>query len=227
MRIRGPVGTLVAVLALGAVLVVVNVAGVPDAQPVAAVPAAPPSPSPSTPAPTPSTPSPAPAPALPAEAVYTGRTSGNEVAVAIAVRDGLAAGYLCDGTAIEAWLEGTAGGDGVILEGRDGARVTATVDGAALFGTVWAPGGGSRPFSAAIAPPPAGLYQGAGTVDGAPTRIGWIVLPDGTQVGILRSGETARPAPALDPARGGVVLDGSFIAAEAVTGDADVWGGPR
>lgn len=105
--------------------------------------------------------------------------------------------------------------------------MTASVEGDALFGTVWAPGGGSRPFSAELAPPPAGLYEGAGTVDGAPTRIGWIVLPDGTQVGIVRTGAVARPAPVLDPGRGGVALGGTFIAAEPVTGDDDVRGGPR
>ena len=41
------------------------------------------------------------------EKAYAGRTAGNEVTVAIAVKDGRAVGYVCDGKKIEAWLEGT------------------------------------------------------------------------------------------------------------------------
>ena len=61
------------------------------------------------------------APPVVAEKAYTGRSSGDEVSVAIAVKDGRAVGYVCDGKKIESWLEGTlAGGDQLELKSADG-----------------------------------------------------------------------------------------------------------
>lgn len=62
------------------------------------------------------------------EAVFTGRSSGNELTVAVGVKDGRAAGYLCDGNKVEAWLEGTLSGDQLSLHGRNAdTGITATV----------------------------------------------------------------------------------------------------
>jgi hypothetical protein len=49
---------------------------------------------------------PAAAPAV-AEKAYTGRSASDEVTVAIAVKDGKAVAYVCDGDNVEAWLKGT------------------------------------------------------------------------------------------------------------------------
>ncbi len=55
---------------------------------------------------------PAPPPAPAREGVFIG-ASENQIAVAIAIKGNRAAGYLCDGNKIEAWLEGTVMGDQV------------------------------------------------------------------------------------------------------------------
>ncbi len=140
------------------------------------------------------------APALPAEAAYTGRSAGNEVTVAIAVKDGRAVGYVCDGEEIEAWLEGTVTGSDLNLSGADGGNVlTATATDKAVLGTVTV-AGEERPFAAEGVAAPAGLYEGSATVRGALTRIGWIVDEEGDVTGVANSRGTRRPAPALDPA---------------------------
>jgi hypothetical protein len=70
-------------------------------------------------------------------------------------------------------------------------------------------------FAAAKADPPAGLYRARSNSAGV---IGWIVLPDGSQVGIQNDG-TPRPAPRLDPRRLFVTVGGAAVVAHAVTGD--------
>lgn len=45
------------------------------------------------------------------------------------------------------------------------------IEGNALFGTVWV-NRKQWPYSARLASPPAGLYQGSATVNGTPNRIG-------------------------------------------------------
>ncbi len=140
------------------------------------------------------------APALPAEVAYTGRSAGNEVTIAIAVKDGKAVGYVCDGEEIEAWIEGTVTGSDLNLSGADGGNVlTATATDKAVLGTVTV-AGEERPFAAEGVAAPAGLYEGSATVRGALTRIGWIVDEEGDVTGVANSRGTRRPAPALDPA---------------------------
>jgi hypothetical protein len=170
-------------------------------------------------------------PALPAaagpaltEAVFTGRSSGNELTLAVGVKDGRAAGYLCDGRTVEAWLEGTLTGDQLSLHGRNAdTGVTATVDQRSLLGMVTV-AGTVRPFSAQIATGPAGLFESRRTVEGITTRIGWIVLPDGTQVGIRNNGGERSPAPPLDPITLSAVEDGRPIPVERLSGASTVLG---
>jgi hypothetical protein len=216
MKRYAPLLTLLAVAVLGGVLLVVNTVSNPaarDQEPAAAqapAPAAPPS----------TAPEPAVAAPAIAEKAWTGRSSGNEVTVAIAVKDGRAVGYVCDGEQIEAWLEGTLEGDRLTLQGKDGASITGTVDEAKSLGSV-AIAGKQWPYAAAGVVAPAGLYEGRGNVDGVAERIGWIVLNDGTQTGIrVRAGESPEPAPSLDPTDlDGVVVDGAPFEVTAVGGD--------
>jgi hypothetical protein len=57
--------------------------------------------------------------------------------VAIAVRDGRAVGYVCDGEEVEAWLEDTLEGAELSPSGADGgSTVTATVTEEATVGTL-------------------------------------------------------------------------------------------
>jgi hypothetical protein len=155
------------------------------------------------------------APTFPAEVVYAGRASASQLAIAVAVKGDQAAAYLCDGRSIEAWLRGTAEQGKVVLSTKDGsARLTAALDGQNLAGTA-SVGGREYPFVIGVAEPPAGLYRGS---EGS-TTIGWIGLPDGSQVGIARTGGSPVPAPALDPQDDAVTVDGQQIDVDKVAGD--------
>lgn len=158
------------------------------------------------------------------EAVYTGRSSDDQLAVAVGIKDGRAAGYLCDGDGVEAWLEGTVAGDRLTLHGYDpGTSLTATADQRAVLGGV-SIGGTVRPFSAKIATGEAGLFQSRRTVAGITTRIGWIVLPDGSVVGVRNSGGERSRAPDLDPVALRAAEDGRPIPVERLSGASVVLG---
>lgn len=223
MTLRGPVLTLLAVAVLSAALYLVNVrttaqtetASQASAPAVAleqsATPLAPPSQS--------APPPPSDAPSDEQEiTAYAGRTSGNEATIAITVEDGQVAAYVCDGKQLESWLQGSIADGRLNLQGGDRAEVTGAVQGDAVFGTVWVQGK-QWAYSAQRAEPPAGLYEGRGTVDGEPARVGWIVLPDGRQVGVADIGGVRRPAPPLNPSRlDPVQVDGGQLIPRPVDG---------
>ena len=224
MRRFAPLLTLLAVAVLGGALLTLNVVnspanstGTPSAAAASqpAVAAAPP------PAAPPATSAPPAAPAV-AEKAYAGRSAGNEVTVAIAVKDGRAVGYVCDGKKIEAWLEGTLSGSDLALKSKDGkSTIDATADDKQSFGTV-AVSGKEWPFAAKAASSPAGLYEGRAQVRGVLNRIGWIRLQDGSQTGVWNRGADKVAAPVLDPARlDGVVVDGVPVTVRTI-GGADV-----
>jgi len=221
MRRFAPLLTLLAVAVLGGALLTLNVVnspanstGTPSAAAASqpAVAAAPP------PAAPPATSAPPAAPAV-AEKAYAGRSAGNEVTVAIAVKDGRAVGYVCDGKKIEAWLEGTLSGSDLALKSKDGkSTIDATADDKQSFGTV-AVSGKEWPFAAKAASSPAGLYEGRAQVRGVLNRIGWIILPDGSQTGVRESGRDTLAAPVLDPTRpDAVVIDGVPVAVRTIGG---------
>ena len=153
------------------------------------------------------------------EAVYTGRSSGNQVTLAVETDGDKAAAYVCNGRTIEAWLQGSVNGDQVSLTGNKGASLTGSLSGLDMFGTVAANAGLSFPFSAELSPHPAGVYQARIAVNGLATRIGWAVLPDGTQVGLAVAGATKYPAPLLDLVSGNFTLDGASFKATPVAGN--------
>jgi hypothetical protein len=227
MRRFAPLLTLLAVVVLGGAIFTLNVLGDPGNRTAKATPVA----SGATPAPDAAAPTaaptaaaaPAPAPPAAAPAVaekaYAGRSAGNEVTVAIAVKNGRAVGYVCDGKKIEAWLEGTVSGSDITLKSKDGAStITGTVDETKSLGTV-AAGGKQWPFAAQAAKAPAGLYEGRAQVRGVVNRIGWIVLQDGTQTGLRQQGVETVAAPVLDPAHpDAVVIDGVPVAVRTIGG---------
>jgi hypothetical protein len=155
---RGPVLTLVAMLGLALTLVLVNGATTRDAAavPVAAAPAAVTvaDPAPPSAAPEPAAPEtaaePPPTAAFPATAKFVGEapTAKGPIPVEITVDGGRAKAYVCDGKKIEVWLQGTAE-DGVVeLTGRKGARLSGTLTGDAVEGTVVLAGHPEWTFSA-------------------------------------------------------------------------------
>ncbi|MBV9920968.1 MAG: hypothetical protein JOY78_08990, partial [Pseudonocardia sp.] len=214
---------LLAVAVLGGALLTLDMLGNPANQaakpaPAASAAAAAPVAAPPSTAPAPPASSAAATPAV-AEEAYAGRSAGNEVTVAIAVKNGRAVGYICDGKKVEAWLEGTLSGSDLALKSKDGAStIEGTADENKSFGTV-AVGGKRWPFAAQAAKAPAGLYEGRAQVRGVVNRIGWIVLQDGTQTGLRERGPDKLPAPVLDPAHPeAVVIDGTPVSVRAVGG---------
>lgn len=210
MKRSAPLLTLGAVAVLGGALLAVDVLTDPGAAPAPAA-AAVPAVSPAEPA------AAVPEPPAVAESVWAGRSSGNEVTVAVAVKDGRAVAYVCDGDRVEAWLEGTLTGADLALTGADGAVLTGTVDASAALGSVSVPGG-TWPFAAKVVQAPDGLYDGRANVDGVAVRIGWVSV-DGTVTGGARAAGEIIAAPPLDPAApDAVVLDGAPVTVSVVDG---------
>ncbi|MDX2852923.1 hypothetical protein PV342_31625 [Streptomyces sp. PA03-3a] len=219
MQRSGPLHTLLAGLALALIMLSLNATTEPPAADAKG--GAPPSPA----APTSAPPAPAsPAPSRTAtttaprpDADYAGRTGDGAAGVAIALReDGKAVAYVCDGRAKEAWLRGDVGDDGGMrLTGDRGALLEGTLEGGRVTGEVRLTGL-EQPFTARHAVKPSGLYRAAAAVRGARVVGGWIVLPNGKQVGIVsRDGEPSA-APAIDPATGAVTVDGAQLTARPI-----------
>ena len=222
MKKYAPLATLVAVVLLGAGLLVVNMISNPANRTTAATTAAPSAvaAAPSEPAVAAPESAPAAAPAV-AEKAYTGRSSGNEVTVAIAVKNGKAVAYACDGKKIEAWLEGTLTGDTLSLSGKT-SSLTGTLDEKATFGTITVDGK-EWPFSAKGVSSPAGLYEGRGVLRGVAARVGWIVDDNGNVTGGAKVGDEQQPAPPLpNPAPGSLPVDGGTLTVTALDGNAVV-----
>ena len=231
MKKYAPLATLVTVVLLGAVLLVVNMMNTPQAAqaPAASAAVGPASASagaapPASPAPAPAKAAPAPAKGAPAvtEKAYTGRSAGNEVTVAIAVKDGKGVAYVCDGKKVEAWMEGALAGDKLTLQGKT-SSLTATVDEKATLGSVTV-NGTEWPFAAKGVAVPAGLYQGRGILKGVAARVGWIVEDNGNVTGVsdVNRGEPAPPINGAAPAS--ITVDGNTVTVTAVGGDATVVG---
>ena len=128
----------------------------------------------------------------PERAVYIGRTEQSAIAVAVAVDGDRAAAYLCDGRRIEAWLTGSVDDGELRLRGRSGARLEGRVVDGRLTGDLEVHDR-RYDYRAKPADEPAGLYRSQ-TSDGG-TVIGWIVLPDGSQVGLRNDPSGLTPAP--------------------------------
>ncbi|MDH6448890.1 MULTISPECIES: hypothetical protein [unclassified Streptomyces] len=152
------------------------------------------------------------------EGVYTGRTDDDSSAVAITVRDDKAIAYVCDGHNIESWLQGDVKADGSLrLTGKGGASLEAEVKGTRQLRGTATVGSGSYPFTIDRSKKSSGLYRANSTVAGAKIEGGWIVLPDGEQVGILKRDGKPSPAPRIDPETGAVTVDGQQLTARPVT----------
>ena len=146
---------------------------------------------------------------------YAGRVKGGiHASVAISIHGTQAVAYACNGSSVEAWLSGTASGGRLTLTGKNGAVLTGNYDSRRAFGNVSADGI-TYAFSVYPVKKPSGLYRATADVRGAKIKAGWIVLPDGTEVGSLESNaDSAAPsataAPPLD-VTAGTAQDGSTV----------------
>ncbi len=214
MKIKGPYLTLAAGVVLAAVLGTLSATAAADDK-KASTPAAVATEVAATPSATPS--SPAPTPARAVQATYAGTVVGSTATVAIAVRGDTAVAYFCDGRRIEAWLRGTAGAGQLSLAGTAG-KLTGTYDERVARGTVTA-GGRSWSFAVPVVHAPSGLYRATAQVRGARVVAGWIVLPNGRQVGVFTTnGGTPTPVPRLRTETGTATVNGAPLTAAAVDG---------
>ncbi|MEV0225822.1 hypothetical protein [Streptomyces sp. NPDC050704] len=148
---------------------------------------------------------------------YAGRTDDDSSAVAVTLRDGKAVAYFCDGRDQESWLKGDVKDDGSMrLTSQKGDVLTAELTGRRIRGTVDM-GQREYGFTADKALKPSGLYRATETVRGAKVDGGWIVLPNGRQVGILKRDDKPAAAPPIDPETGAVTVDGQQLTARPVT----------
>ncbi|HJQ86800.1 MAG TPA: hypothetical protein VJ820_04970 [Propionibacteriaceae bacterium] len=154
---------------------------------------------------------------FPEEVVYAGRAEDSQGAIAVAVLGSQAAAYFCDGRNVEAWFRGTAEGGNITLKSKSGATLNAELDGTEIKGTVQVEND-TVEFEIDEAKQPAGLYRARGSK----TTIGWIVLPDRSQVGVQTTGSDSSAAPQLDPENPRVTVDGESLDAAPVNGDEDL-----
>jgi len=205
--------TLLSGLVLAAVLLTLSMTAAKESTAQAAPP--PPKAQPTTAASQSAAPSPTPAaPAASLRVTYSAHVNGRGATVAIAVHGATAVAYLCDGRRVEAWLQGTASGGRLSLTGPGGATLTGTY-GQVASGQVRA-GGRTWTFTAPVVRAPSGLYRAALKVRTAVVVGGWIVLPDGTQVGIVTRDAAPAPAPRLDVASRSAMVDGATMTAAPV-----------
>lgn len=221
MKAKGPILTLLAMVVLALILLAANITTPSDDQATQAgqnAPAAPP-PAAAPPAEAPAAPPPAPVAEgtpFPPQATYTGKTSGRqagEASVAVAVKDGKASAYLCDGKKLESWLDGKAEGSSLNLTGKDGSTLSGTYADGKLSGDVTV-AGKTWTYAAAPSTKPSGLYRARKATKDA----GWIVYPDGSQTGVQNIDGNATEAPRLDPGTGTAQLGGEAIPVATIQG---------
>ena len=71
-----------------------------------------------------STPTPTAVANVPTRVDYAGDVHGGAASVAISIHGSQAIAYVCNGSVIEAWLQGTAVGGRLIMTGKDRARLS-------------------------------------------------------------------------------------------------------
>ena len=157
------------------------------------------------------------------------QVNGGGAAVAISVHKGKAVAYVCNGHAVAAWYRGSAANGKLNLTGKNGARLSVDYRSGKAKGSLTADGvqySFSAPMVHGVVPTgqrPPGLYEATATVDGVSIKAGWIVLPDGSQVGSVEyDPNSAIPptaqAPLLNLATGTAQYDGVTLVASLISG---------
>jgi serine/threonine-protein kinase len=227
MKRNTPLITLLTGGVLGIALLIASTLSTPSKTPAGYSAAASPPPSaaavPSSPAAAAAASSAAATPGATLNADYAGRVKDDpHASVAISIRGSQAIAYVCNGSVVESWLQGTAAGGKLVMTGKDGAQLSGNFTSKRAFGDV-ASHGLHYSFSVYTVHKPSGLYRATADVRGAQVKAGWIVLPDGTQVGSLESdADSAAPAaaqaPALDVTAGTAQDGGTVLRAVPISG---------
>jgi hypothetical protein len=144
-------------------------------------------------------------------ATHAGKVNGGG-SLAIVIKGASAVAYLCDGVN-EAWLWGSVDGNTLSLHDKTGGTLTGTRGGGKIVGSLTVKGK-TWSFSVPSVKKPSGLYRSTATVRGAKIVGGWVVLPDGTQVGRISAADgTGQGAPPLDLTTGQVTVEGQTLTA--------------
>jgi hypothetical protein len=137
--------------------------------------------------------------------------------LAISINDGKAIAYLCDGKRLEAWLKGTATDGSLALTGKNGATLVGRFSKSQATGTVTVRDR-TTDFRIKAVKKPSGLYRFAAKVRDAEIVGGWIVLDNGSQVGLATvSGVQTRPS-ALDLTTRTAKINGIMVSAVSADG---------
>ena len=142
---------------------------------------------------------------------YAGSVDGGAASLAIVVNNGKAIAYVCDGKAVEAWLNGTMANGQINLKGAKGS-LTGTYGNGQVKGNVTA-GTKGWGFTVKTAAPPSGLYRAAASLR-KKLDASWVVLADGRQVGVDSTG-TPKPAPPFDVNTKTATVDETAVPVEA------------
>jgi hypothetical protein len=149
--------------------------------------------------------------------------SHKSAAVAVSVHANKAVAYVCDGHKVGHWFNGTVKGGKLDLAGQDGAHITLNYRSANAAGYVMADGHQYTFSAPTLHGHRSGLYESVAMVHGVKVKFGWIVLPNGYQVGsAIANPDSAdpqvTPAPPLDPATGTADDGGVAIIATLISG---------
>ncbi|MFI0352872.1 hypothetical protein [Actinomadura sp. 9N407] len=153
---------------------------------------------------------PEPGRSAPAErfAGFAGVVKETDNYLAIAVMGDRARAFVCDDND-EAWFEGSVGKDGVAtLTGPDGKKPVGFFNTLQGMGSFWIEGR-LRTFQAAPVDKTAGLYR-AQSPNGQLVA-GWVVLPNGDQVGAVTLNGVNQPAPPIKPGQKTVTVAGQEL----------------
>ena len=159
----------------------------------------------------------------PAHADYAGKVQDGAASVAISIHGSQAIAYICNDGKIEGWLKGHVTHGPLVLTGKNQARITVAYGTGLVSGDALAHGTKYN-FAVHTVHRPSGLYTVTALVRGAKIKAGWIVLPDGTQVGSVETdANSATPsaitAPVLDVATMTAVFEGVTLHAVQISGD--------
>lgn len=222
MKVKGPILTLIAVVALGVGILIVNMtlfAREDSPEPPAAEPVQ--TAEPGETADVTETPAPAEeneAPGFPEEAMYVAEFPSAEgpIVLGISVDGNEAIAYACNGATVEVWLRGEVSADTIELTGRDDAELNGSYWNGAVDGVLGF-GGQEWDFMAEEQSAPAALYA-----FGTEPRMSWIVQQDGSAVGVVRNADgSTSPAPGINP-DGTAVLNGQTVQANLITGSDEI-----
>jgi hypothetical protein len=132
---------------------------------------------------------------------------------------GWAEAYASDGQHVSEWFEGPISNKTVDVLAADGAHLKAALESTGASGTVQIGSGAVLTFTITQVTRPAGLYRVKQQVGEVVYLGGWVLLPDGQQVGVIEtSAQHNLPAPRLDPAHPTIHLpDGAVLVPQLET----------